>query len=319
MLIKNMDLKEFRGIKGCKEPLEFSKFTVLVGRNNSGKSTILYALYMLPDPLLESAIPPTSMRREYLKKIFENPVYGYSGIAEIKYNDGDVILRINENFDVDSFKIMNKDVKKGQKWFSNLVDEYFKTKSGGEFSVLIPTDTSVIKYIDSKITDLQNKIMKSGAHIRVAKLISECVADNYTEILPDTLKIRKELPDGNVHYIHITDLGDGAKKAVKLMLLLEVIKPKLVLWDDFEASAHPSLIKILLSWLSQKEWQIVLSTHSIDVLYELLEVNPGDLRILQLNKDKNDVLHYKTLTPEELDDFMDANLDPRLLADLLNL
>ena len=299
--------------------MEFSKFTVLIGRNNSGKSTILYALYMLPDPISESAIPPESVRKEYLKKTSTNPVYGYSGIAEVRYNDGEVILRIDENFKIDSFKIMDKELKKVEGWDSKPGYEYFNIKSPEEFSVLIPNDTSAIKEIDGKITELQNKIMKSGAHIRVAKLISECVADNYTEILPDTLKIRKELPDENVHYIRIEDLGDGAKKAVKLMLLLEVIKPKLVLWDDFEASAHPSLIKILLSWLSQKEWQIVLSTHSIDVLYELLEVNPGDLRILQLNKDKNDVLHYKTLTPEELEDFMDANLDPRLLADLLNL
>ncbi len=308
MLIKNLDLKEFRGIRSCEVPLEFSKFTILIGRNNSGKSTILQALYLLPDPFSESVIPPHNKRKNYLEAIFKNPVYGYSGIAEIKYNDGNVILRVNENFGVDLFKINDKEFRGNEQWDSSKsLEHYFGVGSGEEFSVLIPNDTLVLQQIDGKITNLENKIMKSGAHIRVAKLISECVADNYTEILPDTLKIRKELPDGNVHYIRIEDLGDGAKKAVKLMLLLEVIKPKLVLWDDFEASAHPSLIKILLSWLSQKEWQVVLSTHSIDVLYELLEVNPGDLRILQLNKDKNDVLHYKTLTPEELEDFMDAN------------
>ncbi len=319
MLIKNLDLKEFRGIKGCKEPIGLSKFTVLIGRNNSGKSTILNALYMLPHPVSESAIPPESGRIDYLREITANPVYGYSGIAELRYNDGEVILRIDENFNIDSFKIMDKELKKVRGWDFTPSYEYFNIKSPEEYSVLIPNDTYVIKKIDSKITELQNKIMKSGAHIRIAKLISECVADNYTEILPDTLKIRKELPDGNIHYIRIEDLGDGAKKAVKLMLLLEVIKPKMVLWDDFEASAHPSLIKILLSWLAQRDWQVVLSTHSIDVLYELLEVNPRDVRILQLNKDENDILHHKALTAEELEDFMDANLDPRLLTDLLKL
>jgi AAA15 family ATPase/GTPase len=319
MLIKNLDLKEFRGIKGFEKPLEFSKFTVLIGRNNSGKSTILQALYLLPDPFSESAIPP-SKRIEYLRKIFENPVYIYSGTAKIKYNNEKITMDINDSFGIDSFKVSGKEIKKVEGWNTTKIYEYFKTKSPEEFSVLISSDTKVLKDINSKITELQNKIVKSGAHIRVAKAISECVSDNYTEILPDTLKIRKEPLDGAPpHYIRIEDLGDGAKKAVKLMLLLEVIKPKLVLWDDFEASAHPSLIKILLSWLSQKEWQVVLSTHSIDVLYELLEANPRDLRILQLSKDKDDILHYKTLTPEELEDFMDANLDPRLLTDLLNL
>ena len=319
MLIKNLDLKEFRGIKSCEEPLEFSKFTVLIGRNNSGKSTILQALYLLPDPFSESVIP-LGTRIDYLRKTFENPVYIYSGTAKIKYNNEKITMDINDSFGIDSFIISGKEVKKAEGWNTTKSYEYFKIKSPEEFSVLIPSDTQVLKDVNSKITELQNKIVKSGAHIRVARSISECVSDNYTEIFPDTLKIRKEPMNGTPpHYIRIEDLGDGAKKAVKLMLLLEVIKPKLVLWDDFEASAHPSLIKILLSWLSQKEWQVVLSTHSIDVLYELLEVNPRDLRILQLNKDKNDVLHYKTLTSEELEDCMDANLDPRLLADLLNL
>jgi predicted ATP-dependent endonuclease of OLD family len=39
-----MDIKEFRGIECCKTPLSLSNFTVLVGRNNSGKSSILESL-----------------------------------------------------------------------------------------------------------------------------------------------------------------------------------------------------------------------------------------------------------------------------------
>ncbi|NOZ58036.1 MAG: ATP-binding protein [Euryarchaeota archaeon] len=319
MLIRSLSLKEFRGIKSCDKPLKFSKFTVLIGRNNSGKSTILQALYLLPDPLSGSAIPFNNKRRDYLNATIKNPVYGYSGIAEIRYNDGDAKLRINENFGVDLFKIKDREFKGTERWDPAKSCELFGVRSSEEFSVLIPNDTQVLQQIDGKITNLQNKIMKSGAHIRVARLISECVADNYTEILPDTLKIRKELPDGNVHYIRIEDLGDGARKAVKLMLLLEVIKPKLVLWDDFEASAHPSLIKILLSWLSQNHWQVVLSTHSIDVLYGLLDAEPEGAKILQLHKDEEDILHHRTLTLEDVEDFMSASLDPRLMADLLKL
>ena len=44
--------------------------------------------------------------------------------------------------------------------------------------------------------------------------------------------------------------------------------------------------------LAKENWQVLISTHSIDVLYELL----------QINKDKGDILKYKCLGREELED-----------------
>lgn len=57
--------------------------------------------------------------------------------------------------------------------------------------------------------------MKQGSHVKVAKLISKCIEDEFTEIYLDTVKLRKELPNGNVFYIHLDDLGDGIKKSCK--------------------------------------------------------------------------------------------------------
>jgi predicted ATP-dependent endonuclease of OLD family len=45
-----MELYEFRGIKSCNKPLTLSDFTVLIGRNNSGKSSVLEAFSLLPLP-----------------------------------------------------------------------------------------------------------------------------------------------------------------------------------------------------------------------------------------------------------------------------
>jgi AAA15 family ATPase/GTPase len=54
--ISEIDVKEFRGIKRCKEPIKLSKFNVLIGKNNSGKSSLLEALYLFPLPRLHSTI-----------------------------------------------------------------------------------------------------------------------------------------------------------------------------------------------------------------------------------------------------------------------
>lgn len=48
MYVTELNIKEFRGIKECRETLKFTKFNILLGRNNSGKSAILHALSLLP-------------------------------------------------------------------------------------------------------------------------------------------------------------------------------------------------------------------------------------------------------------------------------
>ena len=82
--------------------------------------------------------------------------------------------------------------------------------------------------------------MKLGSHVRVAKVISGCVKEEFTEIL-DCRRIRKVLPDGNIFYINLDDLGDGVRKAITLMILIESLNPNIILWDDFEIFAHPTL------------------------------------------------------------------------------
>lgn len=48
-IIDKLDISEFRGIKKCEEELEFSKFTILIGQNNSGKTAILEAIYLMQE------------------------------------------------------------------------------------------------------------------------------------------------------------------------------------------------------------------------------------------------------------------------------
>lgn len=77
--------------------------------------------------------------------------------------------------------------------------------------------------------------------------------------------------------------------------------------------------RILFKWLKEKDWQTVLSTHSIDVLYELLEVNPKNTTLIQLKKTADDILHHSPLTLNELEDLIDSNSASRLLVDSLAL
>lgn len=41
MFVRSLDITEFRGIKNCEKPRIFSNFTILIGKNNAGKSSVL--------------------------------------------------------------------------------------------------------------------------------------------------------------------------------------------------------------------------------------------------------------------------------------
>ncbi len=323
MLVSELEIEEFRGVRSCERPLEFSNLTVLIGRNNVGKSAVLEALYLLPHPHVSDAIYGMPRIRIIEDKLHSglHLAYGYSGEAKITYNNSfSIIIREGSS----SLVVDNREVPSQPSELVNLFKlpkTYESEEKLASLVVAVFSDTGLMKKFDDKIREesTKNYIVKQGYNVSVTKLISSSVGDEFTEILLDVMKLRKELPDDRVLYIHVDDLGDGIKKAIRAMLIIEALSPKLVLWDDFEVFAHPSLIGILLRWLTKGTWQTVLTTHSIDVLYELLEIRPKDATVLQLEKTKNDVLKYEKLTIDDLEDLILANQDPRKVADVLEL
>ena len=87
MFVNQVDLEEFRGVSKCQNPLVFADFTALVGRNNSGKTSVLEALSLLPTP--HYGLPYyVENRVQFLSKLHSGKpslIYAYSGSASIKY------------------------------------------------------------------------------------------------------------------------------------------------------------------------------------------------------------------------------------------
>ena len=334
LFVKSGNITEFRGIKKCEKPLEFSDFSVLIGKNNSGKSAILEALSLLPLPDPSYMLPYyKALRIELIAELHSGRpslVYGYSGKAKLTFDvkgttwnfflttDGRI-----SNFEISELVakegIMPNIAHKVARVLGIPLDTINLGDTLNSMVFFIPDDSSFIDKIAKNMENPENQnfITKTGAHTRVAQLINSCVDDKYSEVLfKPELSIRKELPE-NVLYIKVKDLGSGIEKLTSIFLWIEAIKPKLILWDDFEGSAHPLLIKQILNWLSEgiskNNWQVILSTHSIDVLNSLLEVRPQNAEVIQVKKGKDDVLTHTKLVLDELETLFDANQDPRIL------
>ena len=100
-MIERLNIKEFRGIRECEKEFELSKFTVLIGKNNSGKTAFLEAIYLLLDNIGGDPVYRTN-RSAVVRDIHSGSpsslVYGYSGVAEIEYsvNSRKLSLKIDD-------------------------------------------------------------------------------------------------------------------------------------------------------------------------------------------------------------------------------
>ncbi len=319
MFVSSLNIKEFRGIKACDKTLKFSNFTVLIGKNNAGKSSILEALSLLPDPKDYDYITGRN-KFDILKELHQGSIkdllYLYAGTSTLQFGieNSNAVIEISEN--ATSTYWNNNQMSIGNK-----ISEKFEVPptKRNEMVLFIPFTTFILRDLENRMKVLKELIMKKGYHIELAKFLNECVNDVYSELVfLEPISLRKVYPDNNV-YLKLKDLGSGAEKLIKIMAIFEVLSPKLIIIDDFEAGFHPTMIKLFLKWLKSKKWQTIISTHSIDVLYHLVDIKPPDTTIIQLTKSNEDILSHEILTLDELEDLLDANTDPRLLLDALRL
>ncbi len=321
-MLESVDLKEFCGVRRCEKPIRLHKFTVLIGPNNSAKTTTLIALFLLPYPkdycfgsfcaLPIIGIPKSLFLQKFLHKDTQSLIYRYSGSSEGIYvfNKGKIKIEASSG----GFKVTS-DNQTDDSVVKSLGFEVVSTIA--RYTILIPNADTFREELERGLVNHWEVVEKTRAHVRIIRnLVSRnVVEDKFTEISlrRNELVVRKELSGEDIAYIRLKDLGDGVKKFLTNALWLEAVKPSIVLWDDLESSAHPSLVKEIIEWLSGHAWQVVVSTHSIDVLREVVLTEPEDAIVLALRKLPDDTLTYKEYTLDDLEKMFEAGLDVRKL------
>ncbi len=302
------EISEFRGIKKLSSPIPFKKFNILIGKNNAGKSTLMEAILLGTVPEYKEPITGRSVL-EFIRDRHNGAhrlIYKYAGRAKTtcETEKGTITHALADNGE---FLRGNKHVQ---------IDLH-KTSP----VIFLPYDTNFMKHINKFLEDKEPEIVKKEIHTKTARRISEVLDEEFTEIVlkRDGWYLRRS----DASYIHIEDAGDGVKKSVKVMMLLELLRPKLVLWDDFDTALHPGMLYELMRWLALGPWQVVLSTHSIDVLYYFNdlseEIEEFNGQVILLRKDSQDTLYHRELSPDEIETLLESNIDPRLIATELKI
>jgi hypothetical protein len=335
-VIKRLRLENFKGV--VEGEVELDKLTILVGPNNSGKTTILEALFLAPNPFrLVPYNPPTAIQllQEYHKTLSEK---GYTFLLNkyiakymvIKVDDRELLFtkdseaRISiytnylpvaisplliSRFGEKDYKYMGYLHPDGRVDFQPYVEDLLITDNTLIFS------TKLVKFAHDYLQNKWIEILNTGVPALIAKDVSRFVSEEYWNLsaepfMAGSTTLYVLLADGT--RIRLGDLGAGVHLYIVNRLLYEHYKPDVVLWDDLETHFNPRLLSHITEWfadLVEEGKQVIVSTHSLEVVEKIISyVNDATVLLTSLRDGK---LRVRRVKSDELEEWAKAGIDPR--------
>jgi predicted ATPase len=295
MRVKSIEIEGFRAFKHM-DRIELGDITVLIGPNNSGKSSILRALSLMQDGS------------------------GVGG-ADVRVGYGTANIRIDlEKLESSSWRppamedgyvaiTLSSSDRRGMEFSLSLMN----SQAGGGTAAQIPSiepNHFVVPYLTKRKTALYQEDVRSQHAMRISPTMEFLAAKlsrisnpsfpghhRYAETckailgfmvtaVPSDNGQRPGIYLPNKEIIPIDQMGEGVPNIVALLADLALSDGKLFLVEEPENDLHPSALKALLDLLieSSKRNQFVVSTHSNIVLRHLggvpetrvYEVSPVD-------------------------------------------
>ncbi len=340
-MIRRLRLEGFKGVASGE--IELDQLTVLVGPNNSGKTTILEALFLAPNPFrLVPYIPstPIELLATYHRALNEkgptmffnkyaadkaiiaaddveftlvrhlNHLQVYvnrqptSGFILSEYRVGDRLLYYVGRFD-GNFNFVDRNVPPDLRFTSN--------------TLLL--STKLVGFAHEYLRMVWPEIVNKGVAAKVARDASRYTSEDYINITiePFTggeLSLFVMLADGT--RVRLTDLGAGIHLYLVNRLLYEHYQPDVILWDDVETHLNPRLLSHVAEWfadLVEEGKQVIVSTHSLEAVRTITTLVKDATVLLTSLKDGK--LEARKIKVEELNALDKLGIDPRLAESFL--
>lgn len=349
-MITNLKLTNFRGIK--EGELDLKPLTILLGGNNSAKSTILEALFLAPNPFRrvpyrvgdDTAAGVIQSTHETLNSTgYAFLLYNYTAQnAEIRcIVDGEEhLIRFVVQPENPETVLVSTNKETGDKSPVIITGKEEKVNPVGTLNMSIKGGSSQVNqkknFIDNSllvsatlsksshryINDKWVTITNLGIDRAVAEDVSKLVYDNYKNItiepfLGGNTTINGLLEDGR--RIRLADQGEGFQIYLLAKILYELEHPKVLLWDDIEAHLNPRMLLSIAEWffdILEKGDQVIVTTHSLEAARTIAGVNEEKAAIHLTSLEKG-VLKTKKLTLKEVEEYLEAGIDVRVAEPIL--
>ncbi len=325
-MLQNINIKNFK--KFAELGLQnFSRVNVFVGNNNSGKSTVLEAIFFAINEV-PLAFLDRALRRA---KLLANPMIAIENDLDYIFNLTTINKTSHFDFEVSDVKhkvLFTKDVvydsidnlnqMSGQNSFLKLLAKYIY--DGIEVQLVVDTNTGNVQIsnINKKIcviNMLDNNL--NWNHLLFNRIIIDKHVDDIIEFLNNAFNlniVRFAVLDNEIYVdngfpkmIPIRYLGDGIVKIIGILAVIISSSNGICLIDEIENGIYyknqPKLINYLDEVSKKFNVQLFITTHSNDFIRNLDSFS--DLALYRLNpKFNGGVMRWdKEIVMEYIDDY----------------
>ena len=330
-----LEMKNFRGIKQGK--VELNDVNILIGGNNTGKTTILEALFLAPNPLRET--PYTKRAIEILNERHKTlGTQGYTFIhhyytetpAQITVASREKKIKINFDMGKSKISVSVKDEKTEKETTLGFLGAISNSIEGTahENEVFLEDSLyfhpSLLKLAWNSLSSIWIRVLGLRITSEIAKQVSSAIGGKYDDITLEPFmagQITLYMREVDARRIRLGDIGDGIQVFITLRLLYELSKPSLLLIDDVESHMNPRLLGVLANWLAdvieRDKVILVASTHSIEaakLISSLLEDYNPQILLLSI---QDGVLDYKRLSLGDVEKLEKIGVDVRAAEGLI--
>lgn len=270
-------------------PIFPASINIFIGKNNSGKSTLLKAIYSIQNRQVIDAYDVTIGCEGSESKIYFN-------VDELAYENRQIQRIVVDPREKQSIFLSINDKKRLFKDFESTLDfepnsiiypcftsrisNNLETSVGEEAAKEITDDN---KFLTAKVDSLISKHYKSSSKFReyCNYLFGFDIA---TKSKGEGKQVVRYIDDDT--HISISSMGDGISSLLKVITYLCTVKNKVILIEEPENDLHPTLLKkfleILVKEASLGNNQIFVTTHS-NIVLRILGSQP-DSKIFKISK-----------------------------------
>lgn len=301
--LEHLQIKNFRGFDSL-EIAGLSRINLFVGKNNSGKTSILEALFLLfgmSNPTLPGNI--NNIRGlgkgtqvglpKQLKYLFHNlnlsekpSFYGQFNDTSERWLEIEPRYKQNEfSSDISSVSIpeidgigLNFATKKRQVPRKSFKSFFILEENNNTVKSTVPreyVETLIATYIPSDVKDNSSTLMRYSEILK--KKGGESILKALQDAFDSNIIALQPFPDGL--YFNLKDLGellptnlmgDGLRRFLNIVTAVSERQNSFICIDEIENGLHYSaynwLWKSLLTFVEQNNIQLFISTHNIETL-----------------------------------------------------
>jgi len=337
-MLRSLEIQNFKGIKQGKIE-DLAQVNILVGRNNSGKSTILDALVLLRCGLVGMDYLNIDGLDQIIKRRVDRGQVDYSELWFRMDTAAPIFISVELAGGAKVTEEWERGLNGMIRWNSSSADI---GKNGNSPRNRVVTRAlqglrDTLGEAETAGLGLIHLVDALGIHYPFAeKLFADLVKDrkddkvrqilemvygiqiNYITAMrfPEKERLVAALPHAGVA---VDWLGDGFRYAVNILALGVLLKGTALLVEELETHQHPEslrkLTEALFELAKQQDLQLFLTTHSLELIDNAMEASQErgiDLKLHHLSLDNEGTLRVTSMSQPDAKLLLDIGHDPRM-------